>query len=633
MKGGVQMKTLTINKVSMTGFKNQKERIEFLLRLYSIISGDNGKGKTTLGEAIVWALLGTNLSGNEKSDSKLINEECKITEVEIQFTADDGEHTVIRRRRAKTCDIFLDDQMITNAGLMQRLNLDKRTFLTIFNPNYFSTLEPKEAKEFLLKELGEVSKDEVLGAMDECYRELLINNGFRNADIFLEDKRAELKGVDEDVIYLQGIMDGNKSIQEIPQELKFNEVELRELQKQLEETQQLKLTPVHDISDLKAKKSELQSKIVVLQSSHDDVNLQETVSLEKEIYQLEMRAATVPVNNPVPIDIQSLEKRRVELVKEYNDLKAEYTNLGNATVECPQCGTQVDINERERARVKARLEEVRHKGCEINTEIQTTKVKNQQALDEYNQIVADHIVETQKAIEETRNKLNKVKMQNEIALGQHSEKVNKEIAAINSEIVSLNIASFEEDNKIAEHKFNAEKQSKIEVIKRQISIYETEKIRVIQHNTNRDSLLKQLEESKEKIEKAKEDIKKTEPKKAAIKSQIEAAKKFNATKLELQTKMIDQYLDKVSIRLQKLVESTGELKDDFKIMYEGKEFNVLSASERIKAGLELSNLIMNVTDIKYPIFIDNKESITSYNKPDTQIIEAMVVEGQELKIA
>lgn len=54
---------------------------------------------------------------------------------------------------------------------------------------------------------------------------------------------------------------------------------------------------------------------------------------------------------------------------------------------------------------------------------------------------------------------------------------------------------------------------------------------------------------------------------------------------------------------------------------------MLSYSERIKAGLEIGNLIMSLTNTKFPIFIDNAESITTYSIPDTQIIEARVKEG------
>ena len=112
---------------------------------------------------------------------------------------------------------------------------------------------------------------------------------------------------------------------------------------------------------------------------------------------------------------------------------------------------------------------------------------------------------------------------------------------------------------------------------------------------------------------------------------MDAAKGFNSIKLRKQAENINVYLDKVTIQLQKVTQQ-GEIKDDFKILYKGKEFNVLSNSERIKAGLEVANLIMNNIDTKFPVFIDNAESITKYNELDTQIIEAKVVGGQELKV-
>jgi hypothetical protein len=54
---------------------------------------------------------------------------------------------------------------------------------------------------------------------------------------------------------------------------------------------------------------------------------------------------------------------------------------------------------------------------------------------------------------------------------------------------------------------------------------------------------------------------------------------------------------------------------------------MLSYSERIKAGLEIANLIIGLKNIKFPVFIDNAESITTYTAPDTQIIETRVKEG------
>ena len=58
----------------------------------------------------------------------------------------------------------------------------------------------------------------------------------------------------------------------------------------------------------------------------------------------------------------------------------------------------------------------------------------------------------------------------------------------------------------------------------------------------------------------------------------------------------------------------------------------LSNSERIKAGLEIANLIINQIGMNIPIFIDNAESITEYIAPDTQVIDVRVVDGKGLEV-
>lgn len=161
----------------------------------------------------------------------------------------------------------------------------------------------------------------------------------------------------------------------------------------------------------------------------------------------------------------------------------------------------------------------------------------------------------------------------------------------------------------------------------QIEGLKYEEKEIISHNENVKALLMQKEEAKKKLKEVEEDIELAEQKINEVKTLIEYAKTFNSKKLELEAAEINKYLNKVSLQLWKIVQSTGEIKDDFKILYDGKEFGILSYSERIKAGLEIANLIMGLTDIKLPIFIDNAESITEYTAPNTQIIEARVKEG------
>ncbi|WP_041707195.1 hypothetical protein [Clostridium cellulovorans] len=119
---------------------------------------------------------------------------------------------------------------------------------------------------------------------------------------------------------------------------------------------------------------------------------------------------------------------------------------------------------------------------------------------------------------------------------------------------------------------------------------------------------------------------------AEIKLAIDAGKQFNTIRLNKQTSTINQYLDKVELSFEELTKD-GELKEKFKILYEGKEFNKLSNSERIKAGLEISNLISNVMNVKIPVFVDDSESITVVKQLDTQMILTKVVKGLlEIKV-
>ena len=124
----------------------------------------------------------------------------------------------------------------------------------------------------------------------------------------------------------------------------------------------------------------------------------------------------------------------------------------------------------------------------------------------------------------------------------------------------------------------------------------------------------------------------TSEEKAELEQIIAAISCYNSIKSEEQFKFISSHFDKVSIRLEKLVKSTGELKECFEILYDDKDFMLLSNSEKIRTALEISNLINAETKLNLPVFIDNAESITHYIKPNRQIFEAIVVKNSELVI-
>ena len=75
-------------------------------------------------------------------------------------------------------------------------------------------------------------------------------------------------------------------------------------------------------------------------------------------------------------------------------------------------------------------------------------------------------------------------------------------------------------------------------------------------------------------------------------------------------------------------------KETLQIIYKGRAYKCLSSSERIRAGLEISALLRNLSGLDYPVFIDIAESITSISSRilPSQTFISKVVSKSELEI-
>lgn len=556
------MHQLKVNKLYIKGFKSYLDAKEISLGTKTLIEGDNAQGKTSIGEAITWAFLGTDLIGNERATTRLINKKSKDTEVIIEFTFDDIQHTLIRRKKGSINELYLDDKKINNADIARDFYKGKDIFLTIFNPGYFPMMTPKNSKEFLTGIMKEVDKKECLDELGDFLKEKLIKNKFLlNTVTFLKDKREELRAFEEDKIYLQGIIDGQSKI-DIPEAKIFEDTELNNLRMEL-------------------------NNIVVKDN-------EELLNLINSLNKLNMEIDNIPYERPQLIDISYLEKEKSNLLNEYKEYKEQYDGLSEKIITCTKCGNEIDINNLEKDRLANILKTIISKGKVKAAEIEEAKKENQKKELQYSDKVNEY-------------KLNK----------------SKEIANVKIKIKEL------EDNQLAKNK---EIEVKKQTLIQKISDLEQQEKSILAFNMNIENLKKQQLEILKKIDNAKESLSNNELKIKEIKLLIDAAKQFNSIRLKKQTEFIGSYLNKVKLQFERLTKD-GELKDDFKITYEGREFNALSNAEKIKAGLEISNLVMNVLKLNLPIFVDNAESITELPELDTQVIIAKVVKGKQLEIA
>lgn len=565
---------LQLRQIEIKGFKPYKDVKVVKFNENTIIEGDNGQGKSSIADAICFGFLGTGADGVEKAGAKLLNNESKDMYVMLMFEVDGQEHILTRAKKGNKSELILDTNSIDQVELMNWIK-QKDLFLSIFNPVYFTAMTPKEQKELLQKYLGEISFDEVIKKMGS-EGQTLIDDCFMVPQIYIDRKREELKEADSRENFLRGFVVGKGNI-EIPEEKLFTQQQELDKLKEALNVLNAKPTQLHDISAQVESHKQLTNQLSVLSTKK---------------YKLETDYVIFPEEKQ--LNDKKLERER--MLTEHSNLKSQLEII--KTVTCPNCHTEIEAVPGMREQIEQQINEVVAKGKSVAAEI----LDIQDAL--------------QKKKEERKSNDNK-----------ELEEINNQIADIQQQISGNDISKLQAEN----NKYFNDLQSEKADIQQQISGLENDKRDIDSFNRTRQQAIEQNEKNKQEVEAAKTELSTFEPLREKLNRDIERAKKFNATKLRMQGEFIGQFLDKVNVQFQKIIKATGEVKDDFKLQYEDKDFNLLSTSERIKAGLEISNLLMNVTGYVYPVFVDNAESITVIPQLETQMIAAKVKEGEVLR--
>ncbi|TMU85512.1 hypothetical protein FGG79_09830 [Bacillus sp. BHET2] len=161
---------------------------------------------------------------------------------------------------------------------------------------------------------------------------------------------------------------------------------------------------------------------------------------------------------------------------------------------------------------------------------------------------------------------------------------------------------------------------------------ETEDINREELNEIEDKLMK-LQMAVKQAEQAgslADDIDVAKEKKEAIRKElisskaiVDAIKEFKSKRSELMVTKVDELFTTISIKLFETLKN-GEERATFEIEMDGKPYSKLSTAEKIKAGLELIEVLSKQSEVIAPTFVDNAESILNFTAPAGQLIVARV---------
>lgn len=587
---------LEITNIAITGFKGYKDKQEYKLGYRSVATGDNGLGKSTIGESIVYALTGCDIWGNEKAATKLVNDKKpKVTEVILDFLLDGESQTIIRRKKGSSNEVYWNDAKSSTNDIAREIFKNKDVFLSIFNPYYFPNLAPKDAKQLLSDVLKPVNRDEIFTELGDYLKKILLDNGFRIPETFLADARTDLKEQEDNLIFLEGRKSTFVPV-EVEEKKNFDDTELKKLKAQLE-----KIKSSNNVESELLKLEKPQQSTAELM----ELNTQET-TLKSSLNNY------IPLQALIPIEAKKATKDN--LLKAYKAKKNKLDTFESKFVECDKCGNKIDLTKEAKEMLKSEVDEILKEGLKQKAEIEKIEAENAVIQKNNEKIKAANKTKE----DEIRQLLIKDGQERQAILAK-DQAAQKEYEAKKQAVL--------DKHKEAQSGIN----EKVDSIKAQISTLEAEEIDIISFNASIDAAAKQNRQTVKDQEQNELDVKNGKNKIEQLKLAIDAAKQYNSIKLKKQSEQIKPYLDKVVIQFEKLTKD-GELKDDFKIVYEGKEFNKLSASEKIKAGLEIANLLINIQNLHFPIFVDDAESINVIPELDTQMIKARVTLDKEVKV-
>lgn len=598
-----------ITGMRLAGFKSFAQPTELTFGNPTVITGGNGRGKTSIADAIAYAVTGLPFFA-ERNIDRLHSETDPELFVTIRFVDDKGAaHELTRSHKGSRTGIVYDGQELRQLDLTEMFG-EKDVFLSIFNPLYFIEELGDEGKNLLQRYLPMIPQEKVLAELAEPIREKLPAETLLSPEGRVKQLRKDIRELESTVIYLQGQQDLIQS-QKVSGNSKRVELDAKRealiAEKDALETKRYtgidKAELESELTDLSAQYSEL------FNDDGDNSGLDE---LDKQLYEQTQKLAARSASayeSKFTLAIADASGRVKALAAKYN---AELS-AGKAIVPgfvCPTCRravTEADVPMVRKA-FQQSISGIVAEGKEQRAQLEELKAMDVESLATFQKFKEEDVAKLQQDVRELTEKRGRLLDSSRGASAQKRAQLEELRGRMQTLTSDLEYG-----------KLSPEEYDRLRACGEEIHQLEAE-LSALQS-----AALPDEAEIEAKIKAAQEKI-------TGLKSSVSCLLLFIAKRVELT--LAELKMNRVSISLYDIVKSTGEVKDVFRFEYNGRRYDRLSLSEKIRAGMEVSELMKRLTGRNYPVFVDNMESVDDLNnvRPTGQVLMAKCVSRSELNI-
>ncbi len=645
------MREIKLKSLILVNFKGVRNLEVVFTDQRTIISGDNGTGKTTIFDAFTWLLFGKDSTGRSDSNFniKTIDPLTKKPILHLEHSVTgvisvDGKEMKLQRNyvekwvkpRGTTeetlknheTEFYLNDvKLATKKEYESEVAaiLTEDIFRMITNPFYFISLKVDAQKELLFDMAGGISDDEVAAIKPE-YIELLAQLSGRSLSQFSKEVAAKKKACNDVLAVIPSQIDTARRLMPESEDWEALEIELQKKKQRLteidnqitdkskinEQENQRKLEIQRTIGDKRMSLVNRQNEIRASAGAERNEVMMKLKDLEynhkSETRDLELNRSSL---SNCESEIQRIEDTLSVLRNEYRKINAETIQYPEGAFVCPTCKRQLEVDDIEAKQNELlanfnqnkakKLKENKDKGFSL-VELKKKKEAERDSIISKIKESEDRIVLIEREIEV--QKANMPEAPDVDAMIKNDPtciSLNNEIADLNNQ---LNIESKPVD--VSELRFA---KSSLD--------------------DNIQELYKRLAK-RDQIERAKKEIEELEEKRIQNNQAKADLEKWEFTVMSFQKDKDAKLIEKINSMFEVVSFSfvTEQLNGGEKLTcvctVNGTPYPDVNTAGKVNAGLDIINAICKYNGVSAPIFIDNSESVNKIIPTISQVINLVV---------
>ena len=366
-----QVSSLQIERLTVCGFGCFADEHSWTFGRRTAVTGHNYQGKSTIADAIAYALTGAPYFGGRDLD-RLQNGSSPGMRVEMLVRTEDGQtHTIRRGRHEGKTYVSVDGVLMTQERFAERFG-SRDLILSLLAPLYFAEVLGGDGRKLIEQYLPAVPHEAVLDKLSEHMRGILGEDRLEMPEVYLKNRRNELKELEKDRLVLDGQMQQTDS-------------QRAKLQKELDEKKALLAHTAAALAPLASKQeaqdcSAVDAEIAQLRAQYDAVQDGQAedrrAALQAELNAVRERQYAFPN----AAQLRQIQSQLQTLYGRYHDEAGRFQYLQQQGV-CPTCLRRIDAAgfPEIQAAFTDRLQKIQTDGTALRQQSETLAVQETQS--------------------------------------------------------------------------------------------------------------------------------------------------------------------------------------------------------------------------------------------------------------